>query len=86
MAAVLRADSKAAPQRAAQAAALAAVLGAEQALAVQEALEVAEVLAMVVVAGAALAADVSYFSTTLECHHENIIFVISCFDECFDLG
>jgi hypothetical protein len=82
MAAVLRVGSKAAPQRAAQA----AVLDAEQALAVQEALEVAEVLAMVVVAGAALAADVSYFSTTLECHHENIFFVISCFGECFDLG
>lgn len=60
MAAVLRVGNRAAPL---QATATAAVLDAEQAPAVQEAPEVVEVLAMVVVAGAAQAADVSYFST-----------------------
>ncbi len=57
MAAVLRVGSKAAPQRAVQAAALVADLE------VAAVLEAAEVLAMVVVAGAAQAADVSFFST-----------------------
>ena len=62
MAAVLRAGCGAAPQLAVQAAPV-AVLEVAEALELEGTLEVQEVLAMVVVAGAAQAVDVSYFLT-----------------------